>query len=100
MPSCWQTCVELQQRAGESLLADGISGAGPRGEFPGRPALHAGQAFQITVDFTEAELQASGVALLTDQFDNEHEQLFHLQARRRPRDPDDKGPWPRRGPGR
>jgi len=37
---------------------------------------YVGQAFQITVDFTEDELKARGVALLTDQFDSEHEQLF------------------------
>ena len=37
---------------------------------------YAGQAFQITVDFSEEELQEQGVALLTEQFDAEHEQLF------------------------
>jgi N-methylhydantoinase A len=37
---------------------------------------YAGQAFQITVDFSEAELREKGVALLTEAFDAEHEQLF------------------------
>ena len=66
---------KLQVRAGESLLADGI----PIGEHEVRfqaDLRYAGQAFQITVDFSEDELQAGGVALLTGQFDTEHEQLF------------------------
>jgi N-methylhydantoinase A len=66
---------ELQQRAGESLLADGIPVEDHEVSFQA-DLRYAGQAFQITVDFTEDELQARGVALLTDQFDSEHEQLF------------------------
>ena len=38
---------------------------------------YAGQAFQITVDFTaEDTCKTKGIALLTEQFDAEHEQLF------------------------
>ena len=37
---------------------------------------YAGQAFQITMDFTADELMEQGLALLTDRFDEEHEQLF------------------------
>lgn len=66
---------ELQVRAGESLLADGIPLADHEVSFQA-DLRYAGQAFQITVDFSEAELLARGVALLTEQFDTEHEQLF------------------------
>ena len=66
---------ELQQRAGESLVADGIPEAEHEVSYQA-DLRYAGQAFQITVDFTEAELRQRGVALLTDQFDAEHEQLF------------------------
>jgi N-methylhydantoinase A len=66
---------ELQQRAGESLIADGIPSEDHEISFQA-DLRYAGQAFQITVDFEEAELLGRGVALLTDQFDGEHEQLF------------------------
>lgn len=66
---------ELQQRAGESLLADGIAVADHEVSYQA-DLRYAGQAFQISVDFTEAQLQERGVALLTEQFDAEHEQLF------------------------
>ena len=66
---------ELRQRAGESLLADGIPLAEHEVSYQA-DLRYVGQAFQITVDFTENELKARGVALLTDQFDSEHEQLF------------------------
>jgi len=66
---------ELQRRAGESLVADGIPEAEHEVSYQA-DLRYAGQAFQITVDFTETELRQRGVALLTDQFDAEHEQLF------------------------
>jgi len=65
----------LKERAGESLLADGIATADQEVIYQA-DLRYAGQAFQITVDFTEAELQSKGVNLLTDAFDAEHEQLF------------------------
>jgi len=66
---------ELQERAGEALLADNIPVS--EHEITYQADLrYSGQAFQITIDFTEAELKERGVALLTDQFDAEHEQLF------------------------
>ena len=37
---------------------------------------YAGQDFQITMNYTGDELMDQGVALLTERFDNEHEQLF------------------------
>lgn len=66
---------ELQQRAGESLLADGIPVEDHEVSYQA-DLRYAGQAFQISVDFSEDELKKRGVALLTEQFDTEHEQLF------------------------
>ena len=67
--------LTLKARASESLIEDGIDK--DRLEVTYQADLrYAGQAFQITVEFTEAELREKGVAVLTDQFDGEHEQLF------------------------
>ena len=66
---------ELKVRAGDALLKDNIPAS--EHEITYQADLrYAGQAFQITIDFTDAELMENGVALLTDQFDAEHEQLF------------------------
>ena len=74
----------LKGRASESLIQDGI--AKERLEVTYQADLrYAGQAFQITVEFTEAELRTRGVAVLTDQFDAEHEQLFTFKQFKRPR---------------
>ncbi len=70
-----QDLRELQQRAGESLVVDGIPATDHEVVFQA-DLRYAGQAFQITVDFTVADLEARGIALLTEQFDDEHEQLF------------------------
>jgi len=67
--------LELQERAGESLVADGIPTSDHEVTFQA-DLRYAGQAFQITVEFTEAELKDKGIARLTDVFDDEHEQLF------------------------
>jgi N-methylhydantoinase A len=66
---------KLQQRGGESLLADGIPVEDHQVSYQA-DLRYAGQAFQITVDFSEDDLIARGVALLTEQFDAEHEKLF------------------------
>lgn len=66
---------ELQDRAGESLVEDGI----PRTEHEvtfQADLRYTGQAFQITVEFTAEELKAQGITRITDVFDEEHEQLF------------------------
>jgi len=66
---------ELRQRASQALIVDGIDES--RHEISFQADLrYVGQAFQITVDFTAAELAERGIALLTEQFDAEHEQLF------------------------
>ena len=67
--------LELQQRAAESLVADGIPASEHEVTFQA-DLRYAGQAFQITVDFTEQEIRTQGVDLLKDHFDAEHEQLF------------------------
>jgi N-methylhydantoinase A len=66
---------ELRDRARESLLADGIAAEDQEVVYQA-DLRYVGQAFQITVDFSEEELLARGVELLTDAFDAEHEQLF------------------------
>ena len=66
---------ELRSRAGESLVADGI----PEDEHEvtyQADLRYAGQAFQITVEFAAEELKDRGIARLTEEFDDEHEQLF------------------------
>ena len=66
---------ELRERAAVSLIADGIPQE--RHEVIYQADIrYAGQAFQITMDFTADELLDKGLALLTDRFDEEHEQLF------------------------
>jgi len=66
---------ELRQRASQALIVDGIDES--RHEISFQADLrYVGQAFQITVDFTAEELAERGIALLTEQFDAEHEQLF------------------------
>jgi len=66
---------ELRDRAAVSLNADNI----PREKqevIYQADVRYAGQAFQITMDFTGEELMEKGLALLTDRFDKEHEHLF------------------------
>ncbi|MYD43299.1 MAG: hydantoinase/oxoprolinase family protein [Gammaproteobacteria bacterium] len=67
--------AELASRSAEALIKDGI----PRDEQEltyQADVRYAGQAFQITLDFTPDEFAAKGVDLLTEAFDAEHEQLF------------------------
>jgi len=66
---------KLQNRAAESLNTDGI----PESEqevFYQADLRYAGQAYQISLDFTEDELLDKGVDMLTKRFDEEHKQLF------------------------
>ena len=66
---------ELHQRAAISLNVDGI--APEKQEVTYQADIrYAGQAFQITMDFSARELLEQGLSLLTDRFDREHEQLF------------------------
>ncbi|HMB59336.1 MAG TPA: hydantoinase/oxoprolinase family protein [Xanthomonadales bacterium] len=66
---------ELRDRAAMSLDADGIPKEKQQVAYQA-DLRYAGQAFQITMDFTAEELMEKGLGLLTDRFDEEHEQLF------------------------
>ncbi len=66
---------ELHQRAAASLNADGIPEDKQVVTYQA-DLRYVGQAFQLTLDFTAEELLDQGLALLTDKFDHEHEQLF------------------------
>ena len=66
---------ELRDRAAVSLIADGIP-AEKHEVIYQADVRYAGQAFEITMDFSADELREQGLALLTDRFDKEHEQLF------------------------
>lgn len=65
----------LQIKASESLNADGIAESDQE-VFYQADFRYAGQAYQITLDFTEEELSTNGIAHLTKRFDAEHKQLF------------------------
>ena len=70
-----QDLDELRARASPALIADGIDESRLEVSFQA-DLRYVGQAFQITVDFTARELEERGIALLTEHFDAEHEQLF------------------------
>jgi N-methylhydantoinase A len=66
---------ELRDRAAVSLNADGIAAEQQEVAYQA-DVRYAGQAFELTMEFTAEELLAQGLALLTERFDREHEQLF------------------------
>ncbi|MGK2926844.1 MAG: hydantoinase/oxoprolinase family protein, partial [Lysobacterales bacterium] len=66
---------ELRDRAAVSLIADGIPAERHEVVYQA-DVRYAGQAFQITMNFNAGELLEQGLALLTERFDREHEQLF------------------------
>ena len=65
----------LQSKASESLNADGIAES-EQEVFYQADFRYAGQAYQISLDFTEEELSKNGIAFLTARFDEEHKHLF------------------------
>lgn len=67
--------TDLRAKASESLIADGLD---PESLVVTYQAdlRYTGQAFEISVDFTQADLEQKGLAVLTDYFDQEHEKLF------------------------
>lgn len=67
--------AELRGRAAESLIADGIGDEEQEVTFQA-DLRYAGQAFEISVEFTEQNLKEKGLAFLTEHFDQEHEKLF------------------------
>ena len=67
--------LALQDKAAQSLNADGIAKQDQEVFFQA-DLRYAGQAYQITLDFSEADLREQGIALLITRFDAEHKQLF------------------------
>jgi len=68
----------LRDRAAESLIADGISQDELEVIYQA-DLRYAGQAFSLTLDFSEDELKSKGLDMITDQFDAEHNQLFSFK---------------------
>ena len=66
---------DLRVRASVSLDADGIP-ADQQEAIYQADIRYAGQAFQISMEFTIEDIMQKGLALLTERFDAEHEQLF------------------------
>lgn len=66
---------ELTEKASSTLIADGIS------EYELEVTLQAdvrytGQAFQLSIEISQAEFEAQGLDLLISRFDEQHTQLF------------------------
>ena len=68
----------LEERAGQALIDDGIGKEDHLVVYQA-DVRYAGQAFEITLDFTADELQQQGLSVVTAQFDAEHEQLFSFK---------------------
>jgi N-methylhydantoinase A len=66
---------ELTQKAGATLIADGI-GKDDLEVTLQADVRYTGQAFQLSIEFSQAEFEARGLALLVERFDEEHTQLF------------------------
>lgn len=67
--------AELKSRATSTLSADGIASDKQKVTYQA-DVRYTGQAFQLSIEFTEAELSEKGIQLLVDAFDEEHTQLF------------------------
>ena len=65
----------LRARASESFEADGIPADKQEATYQA-DIRYAGQAFQLSLSVTMDELKSQGLAVLTDEFDRQHEQLF------------------------
>ena len=65
----------LRARASESFEADGIAADQQEATYQA-DIRYAGQAFQLSLSVTMDELKSQGLAVLTDEFDRQHEQLF------------------------
>ena len=65
----------LRARASESFEADGILADQQEVSYQA-DIRYAGQAFQLSLNVTVEQLQDKGLAVLTDEFDRQHEQLF------------------------
>ncbi|MDH5433877.1 MAG: hydantoinase/oxoprolinase family protein [Gammaproteobacteria bacterium] len=70
-----QELLDLKNKASDALVEDGTP---VEKQIIGYQAdlRYAGQAFQLTIDFSEEDFKQQGVSLLTKQFNDEHKQLF------------------------
>jgi N-methylhydantoinase A len=66
---------ELKEKASATLITDGIELSNQEITYQA-DVRYTGQAFQLSIEFTRAELQAQGLDVLKSQFDKEHTQLF------------------------
>ena len=66
---------DLREKASQSLIKDGADDSTLEVTYQA-DVRYAGQAFQITVEFSEKEFETKGIKLITDAFDDEHYQLF------------------------
>ena len=65
----------LRERASASFEADGIPSDMQETTYQA-DIRYAGQAFQLSLAATMEELESEGLAVLTDEFDRQHEPLF------------------------
>ncbi len=65
----------LRARASESFEADGIPVDMQQASYQA-DIRYAGQAFELPLNVTIDDLKSTGLSVLTDRFDQEHEQLF------------------------
>jgi N-methylhydantoinase A len=66
---------ELKHKASATLITDGIPLSDQEVTYQA-DVRYTGQAFQLSIEFTLAELQAQGLDVLKYQFDKDHTQLF------------------------
>ena len=66
---------DLRARASVSFEADGIPADEQEVAYQA-DIRYAGQAFQLSLETTAEEIREKGLAVLTDEFDRQHEQLF------------------------
>jgi N-methylhydantoinase A len=66
---------ELTAKAAATLIADGI-GKDDVDVTLQADVRYTGQAFQLSIEFSQADFEAQGLQLLINRFDEEHTQLF------------------------
>jgi N-methylhydantoinase A len=66
---------ELTDKASSTLIADGISKDSLEVTLQA-DVRYTGQAFQLSIECTQADFEANGLELLVKRFDEEHTQLF------------------------
>lgn len=67
--------AELKVKATDTLTQDGIP-AGQQNVVFQADVRYTGQAFQLSVEFDQQDMDGEGLGLLKRQFDEEHTQLF------------------------